>query len=825
MWDIDSHDGMPELKLLEEVVMPQTIRKVAIEEKMQAAYLDYAMSVIVARALPDVRDGLKPVHRRILYAMYDMGLTPEKPYRKSARIVGEVLGKYHPHGDAAVYDAMARMAQDFSLRYPLVDGQGNFGSIDGDRPAAMRYTEARLSPIGMEMLQDIEKETVDFAPNFDGILQEPTVLPSPLPNLLVNGASGIAVGMASNIPPHNLREVVDALVYLIDKEDEVENVTVEDLMQFIQGPDFPTGGIVYRYDAEGNDMVANAYASGRGKFYMQGKVRMDPGTRGRTHIIITELPYQTDKTRLIERIAGMARDGKIQGIVDLRDESDRQGMRIVVVVGKNADAHEVLRSLFRLTPLQTTFGVGMLALVDGEPRTLSLKRMLLLYLEHRRQVITRRSKYDLAKAEARAHILEGLLRALDVLDEVIATIRRSRTTDTARKNLMKNFKFTELQAQAILDMPLKRLAALERKHLEDEYKEKKKTIRYLKRLLKSKRMMMEVIRQELLNLKERYGDPRRTQIVQRSRGVVMAHEAEEAEDVLAVVNTSEEIYRVRMADHRRGTVPHRDQDIPQAVGVANTHHILYVFTDRGRVAAISMHMVTEDPTPLKEFFVPEEGERVIAMLSLPRDEEPGPEKTLLIAMAYGRVKRVLLKDVLEYAHGVPTLTKLGPGDRVVGVVPVEDETEAMLFTAGGRSIRFPASDVRPMGFSAAGVRGIDLSSNDEVVSLSRVMPKGDKVACVTRKGYGKWSPLDEYPSQHRGGSGVITVRLSPGDQLASGIVLAGKEEVFVATNSGQTTYMPWSKTRGLPKSRRDGKGRKVVKPKREDRIERFLLVG
>ncbi len=805
--------------------MPQTIRKVAIEEEMQAAYLDYAMSVIVARALPDVRDGLKPVHRRILYAMYDMGLTPEKTYRKSARIVGEVLGKYHPHGDAAVYDAMARMAQDFSLRYPLVDGQGNFGSIDGDRPAAMRYTEARLSSIGMEMLRDIEKETVDFAPNFDGTLQEPTVLPSPLPNLLVNGASGIAVGMASNIPPHNLGEVVDALVYLIDKGDKAESVTVEDLMEFVQGPDFPTGGIVYRYDDQGNDMVANAYASGRGKFYMQGKVHMEPGPRGRTRIIISELPYQTDKTRLIERIAGMARDGKIQGIVDLRDESDRQGMRIVVVVGKSADAHEVLQALFRFTPLQTTFGVGMLALVDGEPRTLSLKRMLLLYLEHRRQVITRRSKHDLAKAEARAHILEGLLRALDVLDEVIATIRRSRTTDTARKNLMKKFGFTQVQAQAILDMPLKRLAALERKRLEEEYKEKKQIIRYLKRLLKSKKMMMGVIRQELLDLKERYGDPRRTQIVQRSRGVVMAHEAEEAEDVLAVVTTSGEIYRIRAAGRRRGSAPRRGHDVPQAVGMANTHHILYAFTDRGRVAAISMHMVTEAPTPLKEFFVPEEGESVIAMLSLPRDEEPGEEKTLLIAMAYGRVKRVLLKDVLEHAHNVPALTKLGPGDRVVGVAPVEDETEVMLFTAGGRSIRFLAADVRPMGFSAAGVRGIDLSSNDEVVSLSSVSPKSDRVACVTWKGYGKWSPLDDYPLQHRGGSGVITVRLSSGDRLAAGEILRGKEELFVVTASGQISYLPWGKTKGLPQSRRDGKGRKVVKLGRKDQARSFLVIG
>ena len=454
-----------------------TVRQIDIDQEMQGAYLDYAMSVIVSRALPDVRDGLKPVHRRILYAMHDMGLRPDTPYKKSARIVGEVLGKYHPHGDAAVYEAMARMAQDFSLRYMLVDGQGNFGSIDGDSPAAMRYTEARMAHIAEEMLADIDKDTVDFVPNFDDTLTEPAVLPAALPNLLVNGASGIAVGMTTNIPPHNLGEVCDALIYLIDNYKKLDDVTVEDLTRFIQGPDFPTGGVVYRYageDGDGDrvDLIRNAYALGRGRLTVQAQVHIEEMSRNRSRIVVTELPYQVNKTRLIERIAELVRDGRIEGITDLRDESDRQGMRICIELTRTVEPREILSQLFKLTPMQTTFGLRMLALVDGEPRLLSLKRVLVHYLEHRQEIITRRSRYLLERAKLRAHILEGLLKALDNIDEVIDIIRRSRTTDTARKNLMKRLKLTEIQAQAILDMPLKRLAALERRKIADEHKEK-----------------------------------------------------------------------------------------------------------------------------------------------------------------------------------------------------------------------------------------------------------------------------------------------------------------------------------------------------------------
>ncbi len=442
-----------------------TVRQIDIDQEMQGAYLDYAMSVIVSRALPDVRDGLKPVHRRILYAMHDMGSRPNTPYKKSARIVGEVLGKYHPHGDAAVYEAMARMAQDFSLRYMLVDGQGNFGSIDGDSPAAMRYTEARMAHIAMEILADIDKDTVDFVPNFDDTLTEPAVLPAALPNLLINGASGIAVGMTTNVPPHNLAEVCDALAYLIDNYRKLDDVTVEDLARFIQGPDFPTGGVVYRYagedgDGERVDLVRNAYALGRGSLTVQAQVHIEEMSRNRNRIVVTELPYQVNKTRLIERIAELVRDGRIEGITDLRDESDRQGMRVCIELTRTVQPRDILFQLFKLTPMQTTFGMRMLALVDGEPRLLSLQRVLVHYLEHRQEVIVRRSRYLLERAKLRAHILEGLLKALDNIDEVIAIIRRSRTTDTAQKNLMSDLKLTEIQAQAILEMPLKRLGGL-----------------------------------------------------------------------------------------------------------------------------------------------------------------------------------------------------------------------------------------------------------------------------------------------------------------------------------------------------------------------------
>jgi DNA gyrase subunit A len=519
------------------------IRQINIDTEMQASYLDYAMSVIVSRALPDVRDGLKPVHRRILFAMEDLGLDHDKPYKKSARIVGEVLGKYHPHGDVAVYEAMVRMAQDFSLRYPLVDGQGNFGSIDGDNPAAMRYTEARLAAIAAEMLGDIEKDTVDWVDNFDGTLREPAVLPAALPNLLVNGASGIAVGMATTIPPHNLGEVCDALCYLIDNFHRHEDVTMEDLLRFIPGPDFPTGGVVYRYakgsngDAgEQEDAIAMAYASGKGSIVLQAKAHIEEMSRSKNRIVVTEIPYQANKANLIERIAELARDGRVEGITDLRDESDRTGMRICVELTRTVDPRDVLATLFKLTPLQQTFGISLLALVADEhgrlePRLLSLKRLLLHSVEHRQEVILRRSRYDLERARQRAHILEGLLRALNVLDQVIALIRGSRSADDARQGLVKQFQFTELQAQAILDLQLRRLAALERRKLQDEYKETIALIKELEELLASPAKVLALIKQNLLDLKARYGDLRRTQIAERVQGSLTTHDLLPDEEV------------------------------------------------------------------------------------------------------------------------------------------------------------------------------------------------------------------------------------------------------------------------------------------------------
>ncbi|MGH2544443.1 MAG: DNA gyrase/topoisomerase IV subunit A, partial [Ardenticatenaceae bacterium] len=487
------------------------VQQVDIDRELQEAYLDYAMSVIVSRALPDVRDGLKPVHRRILYAMYDMGLHPNRPYKKSARIVGEVLGKYLPHGDTAVYDAMVRMAQDFSMRYPLVDGQGNFGSIDGDSAAAMRYTEARLAPPAMDLLADIQKETVDFSFNFDGTLKEPDVLPAMLPNLLVNGGDGIAVGMSTKIPPHNIGEVCDALVYMIEKWSSLEDITVEDLMRFIQGPDFPTGGLIYRYRDDSRhdstDTILNAYATGRGRLVVQAKTHVEEMSRNRSRIVVTELPFQTNKSNLIERIADLAREGRIDGITDLRDESDRRGMRVVIELTRNVEPTQVLAQLFKYTPLRQTFGVIMLALVDGQPRMLSLKRALQLFVEHRRDVIRRRSEYDLERARDRAHILEGLRIALDNLDEVIATIRRSQRVETAKHNLMRKFNMTDRQAQAVLDMRLARLAALERKKIEEDYRDTLKQIAYLEGLLGDPAKVLGVIRDELLELKKRYYDP------------------------------------------------------------------------------------------------------------------------------------------------------------------------------------------------------------------------------------------------------------------------------------------------------------------------------
>jgi DNA gyrase subunit A len=812
------------------------VRQVEIRDELQRAYLDYAMSVIVARALPDVRDGLKPVQRRILYAMHELGLHPGAPYKKSARIVGEVLGKYHPHGDAAVYEAMARMAQDFSLRYPLVDGQGNFGSVDGDSPAAMRYTEARLAPIAAEMLADIQKETVDFVPNFDDTLREPAILPAAIPNLLVNGSSGIAVGMATSIPPHNLSEVCDALIYLLDNWKHLDDIGVEDLLRFVQGPDFPTGGVVYRETAEGEDALAAAYGTGRGRITVRARVRLEMD-RARQRLVVTEIPYQVNKSSLVERIAELARGGRLEGVTDLRDESDRQGTRVVIELARTADPEAVLAELFRSTPLETTFSIILLALVAGEPRLLTLKRALLLYLEHRQEIVTRRSRYDLERAKERAHILEGLLVALDNLDEVIDLIRRSRTAETARANLMRRFKLTEVQAQAILDMPLKRLAALERHKLQEEYKEKQQQIRYLTALLKSPAKIRDVIREELVALKGKYGDARRTEIA-GARGKVGAEEL--VPDVPVWVAVTEAGRVARVADEGGPPALPDKLDraaLPVALLRASTRDILYVFSADGHFAAYPVHQLPEGAVwegagrAIGDLVSRSGPFPAVAALALPparseaRSEAEGRPEYLFLATRRGMVKRVAVADLPMVGFG--TVIGVAEGDAVVGAAWTTGTDEVVLVTRAGQAIRFREEEVRPMGLPAGGVAGVKLQEaagkeeEDRVVALVVVRPKED-LAVVAEDGRGKRIPLSEYPTQGRYGKGVITARFA-----ASGVGLAGAAAIptggtlVLLTEAGAVRVVG---TRSIPRQDRPAQGRSLIPLRKGDRVRRVLVL-
>jgi DNA gyrase subunit A len=758
------------------------IRAIDIDHEMQQAYLSYAMSVIVSRALPDARDGLKPVHRRILYAMHDMGLQPNAPYKKSARIVGEVLGKYHPHGDAAVYDAMSRMAQDFSMRYLLVDGQGNFGSVDGDAPAAMRYTEARLAAMSTSLLADIEKDTVDFNGNFDGTLKEPAVLPSAVPNLLVNGASGIAVGMATNIPPHNLGEVCDAIAYLIGRWEKIDRVTTDDLMNFVKGPDFPTGGVMFRYNesVEGGDAIRAAYATGRGRVILQAKAFIEEAERGKSRIIVTELPYQVNKSSLIERIADLVRDGKIEGITDLRDESDRSGMRIIIELSRTVeDPKAILGRLFKHTPMQSTFGIINLALVDGEPRLLTLKRMLQLFVEHRQVIVKRRSQYDLTRAKERAHILEGLLKAIANLDEVIRLIRRSADAEAAKDGLMKRFKLTEIQATAILDMPLRRLAKLEREKLEEEYKEKKALIKYLEDLIKDPKKILGVIKSEVLHLKEKHGDARRTQIVEaqvKKDEVVTAHDL--VESGAAWVTAYEDGTLLRTTEE----LTLLDDKAPTALVHADMRDNLVVITEGGQAGVIGVHQLSDGPMPAAEVVGVPSGQRVIAALALPKDK-PELKGYVFMATRLGVVKRVTLADVAK-AFGSFAVMNIADDDAIVAARPTLGEGDVMLITARGQSIRFAEEDVRPMGFNAGGVAGIKLANEDVVIAADVVDPEGE-VAVITEQGTGKRSLLEEFPTQGRAGQGVIGIRLAGGDAVAGLAITGLKDDLVVTTSRGK----------------------------------------
>ena len=801
-----------------------TVHQIDIDSEMRGAYLDYAMSVIVARALPDVRDGLKPVHRRILYAMHSMGLRSDRPHRKSARIVGEVLGKFHPHGDSAVYDAMVRMAQDFSMRYPLVDGQGNFGSVDGDSAAAMRYTEARLTRIAEELLADLDKETVDYGPNFDETMSEPLVLPAALPNLLLNGASGIAVGMATNIPPHNLNEVVDALEFVIDHYHAIDEITLEHLMYFIKGPDFPTGAVVYRYREGKNghdDIIAQAYAGGRGRLLVQAKVHVEAMSRNRNRLVVTELPYQTNKTRLIERIADLVRDGKIEGLTDLRDESDRQGMRIVIELTRNVEPDDILKALYKLTPMQQTFGINMLALVNGEPRLLSLKRMLLLYLEHRQEIIRRRSEYELAKAQERAHILEGLLIALANLDDVIATIRRSPDTDTARTRLMRKFKLSQVQAQAILDMPLKRLSKLERDKLQTEHKELLALIKYLEDLLAHPEKILGVIKDGLLALKELYGDERRSQIVDRQGVALTTSEFLTDEEVLVMLTKKGVFYRMPLAGRRRGTLPRRVADAPIAMAAAPARDSVFLFTAAGQAIQKRIHQIPGDEnTSFSEITELRSDDDVVSMLALAPPSEGEPDPSIFLTTKEGRCKRIAVSELWSAAHSSPLVMNVEEDDALVSALLCDSTDDILLTTRLGQAIRFGQDEVRVMGLSAAGVLAMKVSSGDQIVGAGLCKP-GYQALQLTTYGYGMRTGIAKFPSQKRYGSGVKGMSLTRNHGAVEALALVDDEaEMFVIMSKGAMRVL---RLDDAPSASRAGRGRQISSLT-EGEVERLLAL-
>ncbi len=805
-----------------------TIQEIDIDEQMRSAYLDYAMSVIVARALPDARDGLKPVHRRILYAMHDMGLRANTPYKKSARIVGEVLGKYHPHGDAAVYEAMARLAQDFSMRYPLVDGQGNFGSIDGDAPAAMRYTEARLASMAEEMLANLNENTVDFTDNFDGSLQEPSVLPSQLPNLLLNGSSGIAVGMATNIPPHNLGELVRTITYLIDKygQDEggvnTDDVTVEELMQFLPGPDFPTGGVIV-----GVEGIQQAYGTGHGRIVLRGRAAIEDMSGSRQRIVITEIPYQLNKTTLIERIADLVREGKFDEISDLRDESDRRGMSIVIELKRGADAEKVLNRLYKYTPLQSTFGVQMLALVDGEPRTLPLKRSLQVYINHRQEVITRRSRYELEKAQARAHILEGLLIALANLDAVIKTIREAADADEARDHLMKRFKLSDKQATAILDMQLRRLAALERQKIQDEQKQILERIGYLEDLLAHPRKILNVIKTELEGMVEKYGDKRRTLIAHDAIEAFTEEDLVRDEAILISLTQRGYIKRVPASAFKaqarggRGVAGHatKEEDDILSLVPARTLDTLLFFSDRGKVYSQKAYQLPEADragkgTAVSNILGVEQGETITAAVAVPQFRE---NDYITMATMNGRVKRMPLSEFASVRPSGLIAINLEGKDLLGWVRLTHGKDDILLVTEQGQALRFSEDSVRPQGRQASGVAGIRLQKGDRVASMDVVEP-GGQLILVTQNGYGKRVPLEEYPAKGRATGGVATIAAKGLDKtgpIAAARVVQIADDVTIITNTGLVLR---TRVKDIPEQGRPARGSRVIEIKGDMKV-------
>ena len=781
------------------------VRSIRIEDEMRTSYLDYAMSVIVARALPDVRDGLKPVHRRILYTMGEMGLSATSSYRKCAAIVGEVMGKLHPHGDAAIYDALVRLAQDFSMRYPLIDGQGNFGSVDGDSAAAMRYTEARLAAIAAELLADIDRQTVDFADNYDGQHREPTILPAKLPNLLVNGSSGIAVGMATNIPPHHLGEIVDATIALIDDPE----LTSDDLCAFVRGPDFPTGGSIFRYETQRNaitgvnetvDAIRQMYAHGHGRVVMRAQVAFEEARRDRVAIIVSELPYQVNKATLLEKIADLVKDKRIEGIADLRDESDRDGMRIYVEVKNDANPHTVLNNLFKHTAMQLAFNLNMLALVDGQPQTLPLKSVIAHHVEHRREIVRRRTEYDLGKARERAHVLEGLKIALDHLDEVITTIRGSADVETARANLIARFGLSEIQAQAILDMRLARLAALERKKIEDEYLAIIQLIAELEDILANPARVMAIIKDELTELKRKYAGERRTRVVDDSSREMTDEDLIADEDVVVTISRRGYVKRQPVATYRRqgrggkGIIGHvtREEDAVDSLLVANTHDWALFFTNRGRVFSAKVHSVPDASRQAKGIPIinlpgvqVEAGEVPTATLVVP---DFGAGRFLVMATRRGVIKKTPLEQFEKVrSSGIRAIT-LADGDELAWVDVAAGRDDVIIATALGKLARFAETEVRAMGRDAAGVIGIRLArAGDEVVSMSVVQPERDLLV-LTETGYGKRVALTEFRRKHRGGQGVMLIPLEgrkTGRVAAVQQVTEADEELLLISAGGQ----------------------------------------
>ena len=769
----------------------KNVQEVNISQEMKSSFLDYSMSVIVSRALPDVRDGMKPVHRRIIHAMNDLGMHPDKAYKKSARIVGEVIGKYHPHGDSAVYETMVRMAQDFSYRHMLVDGHGNFGSVDGDQAAAMRYTEARLSKISMELVRDINKDTVDFRDNYDGSEREPVVFPARFPNLLVNGTSGIAVGMATNIPPHNLGETIDAVLALSKNPD----ITTEELMEYLPGPDFPTAGLIL-----GRSGIRKAYETGRGSITLRAKVHVEEQPNGKSTIIVTELPYQVNKARLVEKIAELVRDKRIEGITDLRDESSRDGMRVVMEVRRDANANVILNNLYKYTALQTNFGVNMLALVDGEPKILNLKQCLEYYLKHQVEVIERRTAFELRKAEARAHILEGLRIALDNLDEVIALIRNSATTEIAREGLMTRFNLSEKQAQAILDMRLQRLTGLEREKIENEYAELQALIAELKAVLADEEKVLEIIREELQEIKERYADERRTEIVAGVAGFLEDEDLIPEENIVITLTHRGYIKRLPASTYRtqrrggrgvQGMGTHEDDFVEHMVS-CSTHDTVLFFTNKGKVYRLKGYEIPEFSRTAK-------GLPIINLLQVDKDEwintviaveEYDEDAYLIFTTKHGIAKRTSLSKFANIRKGGLIAVHLREGDELISVRLSDGNKDILIATKNGYLIRFDEDQIRAMGRTAAGVKGISLRDDDEVVSME-IIEEDANILHVTEKGYGKQTPESEYRKINRGGKGVLTCKITEKTgNVVMVKVVEGDEDLMLMTVDGVLIRIP-----------------------------------